>query len=165
VRPDVLLAGKALSGGVMPVSAAICTEEAYAPLNKDPFLHTSTFAGNPLAAAAARAAVETIERDGLVERSRAIGERLLAGLREIVAEHCPQMVRDVRGLGLLVGVEFHDDSQAAQFLLELIQRHVLVSHSLNAHRVVRVTPPAILSDADFDRLIAALKDSAAAISR
>jgi putrescine aminotransferase len=165
VRPDVLLAGKALSGGVMPVSAAICTEEAFAPLNKDPFLHTSTFAGNPLAAAAVRAAVETIERDGLVMRSREIGERLLSGLRAIVAEHCPHMVRDVRGLGLLVGIEFHDESQAARLLFELIQRQVLVSHSLNAHRVVRVTPPAILTDAQFDRLMAALKDSAAAVAR
>ena len=70
VPPDVLLAGKALGGGVLPVSAAIASDEAFAPFDRDPFIHTSTFSGNPLGMAAARAAIAAIRDDDLVWRAR-----------------------------------------------------------------------------------------------
>ena len=160
VVPDILLAGKALSGGVMPVSAAICSADAYARLNQDPFLHTSTFAGNPLAAVAARTTVEVIQRDGLVQRSKEIGERLLQATREIFAEHCPHLINEVRGLGLLVGIDFKEDHYAGGLLFELMQRHVIVSHSLNSHHVVRLTPSVLLEEPEFQWLTDALRDSA-----
>ncbi|MFD7782347.1 aspartate aminotransferase family protein [Streptomyces nojiriensis] len=156
VVPDVLLVGKALSGGVIPVAAAVATEEAFAPFDRDPFIHTSTFAAAPVAMAAVQAAVETIHEERLVDRARTLGERILSALRAAVAAHCPHLVREVRGAGLLIGVEFQDPGLAGEFLLELLHRSVIVNHSLNAHSVVRLTPPAVLDEAEVQELAAAL---------
>ncbi|MFF0435540.1 aspartate aminotransferase family protein [Streptomyces sp. NPDC004327] len=163
IVPDVLLVGKALSGGVIPVAAAVATEEAFAPFDRDPFIHTSTFAAAPVAMAAVEAAVGTIRDEGLVDRARTLGERILSALRAAVAEHCPHLVREVRGAGLLIGVEFQDPGLAGEFLLELLHGNVIVNHSLNAHAVVRLTPPAVLDEADVQELTAALHAAARAL--
>jgi putrescine aminotransferase len=164
IVPDVLLVGKGLSGGVVPVAAAVCTAGSFEPLNRDPLLHTSTFAGNPLAMAAARAAIEAIGSDGLIERADALGRRLLDQVREIIRTTCPAAVRDVRGAGLLIGIEFAADDLAGEFMLELMHRRVVVSHSLNSHRVVRLTPPAILDDSQEAWLLEALLHAATAVA-
>tara|TARA_B100001123_G_scaffold406019_2_gene496897 strand:- start:727 stop:1902 length:1176 start_codon:yes stop_codon:yes gene_type:complete len=164
VTPDALLAGKALSGGVIPVAAAIFSAEAYAPLNRDPFLHTSTFGGNPLAAVAARTTVEVIERYGLVNRARQSGEALLHETRNIFNEHCPHLINDVRGQGLLIGIEFKEEHLAAELILELMRRHIIVSHSLNSHQVVRITPSALLDDTDIHWLTEAMRESASQLA-
>jgi putrescine aminotransferase len=156
VRPDVMLVGKGLSGGIVPVAAAVATDQAYASFDRDPFIHTSTFAGSPIAMAAARAAVETIEAEAVVPRAEAIGQRLGASLHRSVAELAPHLVREVRGRGLLWGLEFAGPGLAGEMLLELIARHVVVNHSLNAHAVLRLTPPAVLTDDDLDHLESAL---------
>ena len=152
VRPDVLLVGKGLSGGVVPVAAMVATARAYRPFSDDPFLHTSTFAGSPIAAAAATAAVTAIRDEGLVDRAGELGARLLSGLAEALAP-CRPLVREVRGAGLLLGIELDDPGTALELVLDLVERGVLVNHSLNAHRVVRLTPPAVLTDAEADRLL------------
>jgi putrescine aminotransferase len=164
VTPDVLLVGKGLSGGVIPVAAMVATPAAYAPFDRDPFLHTSTFAGSPVAMAAATAALRVIAAERLVERSAALGARLLDLLRGILDAHCPHLVTEVRGAGLLIGVELAGEHLAGELVLELLARHVLVNHSLNAHRVVRLTPPAVLTDADVDTLAAAFTAAAQALS-
>ncbi len=163
VRPDVLLVGKGLSGGVVPVAAMVATARAYQPFGDDPFLHTSTFAGSPIAMAAATAAVTAIRDEGLVERARTLGERLLADLRTATAP-CGPLLRDVRGAGLLIGLELADPGTAMDLVLELLDRGVLVNHSLNAHRVVRLTPPAVLTDAEADRVVETVADAAAVIA-
>ena len=164
VVPDILLAGKALSGGVMPVSAAICSEEVFRPLNQDPMLHTSTFAANPLACVAARTTLEVIEQDGVIERSRQLGERLLRDVSKVLMHQSPHLIKEVRGLGLLLGIEFFQEGLAGEFFMELTSRHVIVSHSLNAHKVVRLTPPSVLSDADINWLLSAIHDSAGVLA-
>jgi putrescine aminotransferase len=155
----MLLVGKGLSGGVVPVAAMAATAKAYKPFSDDPFLHTSTFAGSPIAMAAATAAVTTIRDEGLVERSRLLGERLLRDLTAAVAP-CGPLVREVRGVGLLIGLELDGPGTALDLVLELMERCVLVNHSLNAHSVVRLTPPAVLTDAEADRLVEAVTASA-----
>lgn len=160
ISPDVLLVGKGLSGGVVPVAAMVATDLAYEPFSLDPFLHTSTFAASPIAMAAARAAVETIEAEGMVERAAVLGRILLDGLARIVAERCPGLVTEIRGVGLLIGVEFKNGHAAGEFVMELRDRGVLVNHSLNAHRVIRLTPPAVLTQSDVDWLFTAFEDAA-----
>lgn len=152
VVPDILLAGKSLSGGVIPVAAAIATEKAFAVFDRDPFIHTSTFSAAPVAMVAAETAIEVIRDEGLTGRAARLGETLLGRLRRSLSEHCGHLVREVRGVGLLIGVEFHDAGTAGEFLLELLERHIIVNHSLNAHAVVRFTPPAVLTDAEVDEL-------------
>jgi putrescine aminotransferase len=163
VRPDVLLVGKGLSGGVVPVAAMVATARAYRPFGDDPFLHTSTFAGSPIAMAAATAAVTAIRDEGLVERAESLGARLLADLRAALTP-CGPLVRDIRGAGLLIGLEFDEPGTALDLVLELLDRGVLVNHSLNAHRVVRLTPPAVLTDAEADRVVTAVAGAATALA-
>jgi len=164
VTPDILLVGKGLSGGIVPVSAIVATKEVFRAFDKDPFIHTSTFSGAPIAMAAARAAVEAIEREGLVERSASIGARLLSGMREIVALRCPHLVRDVRGVGLLIGVQAEDPGIAGELLSELMNQHVIVNYSLNASTVLRFTPPAVMSDQDTDFLLSGFDAACAEVS-
>ena len=163
VRPDVLLVGKGLSGGVVPVAAMVATAAAYQPFGDDPFLHTSTFAGSPIAMAAATAAVTAIRDEGLVERAAVLGARMLTGLRAALAP-CGPVLRDVRGAGLLIGLEFDDPGTALDLVLDLLDRGVLVNHSLNAHRVVRLTPPAVLTDAEADHVVESVAAAATALA-
>jgi putrescine aminotransferase len=163
VAPDVLLVGKGLSGGVVPVAAMVATARAYRPFGDDPFLHTSTFAGSPIAMAAAAAAVTAIREEGLVARAASLGSRLLDGLRSALAPY-GSLVREVRGAGLLIGVEFAEPGLAGDLVLDLLDRGLLVNHSLNAHCVVRLTPPAVLTDAEADRLLETVADAAAVLA-
>ena len=163
VRPDVLLVGKGLSGGVVPVAAAVCTEEAYGAINRDPMLQSATFAGSPVAMAAAIAALTAIGEERIVDRSRELGERMLAAVRGVMDAECPELVSEVRGRGLLIGVEFARPDLVGEFTLELLARDVIVNHSLNAHAVMRLTPPAVMTDADLDQLVQALTAAARAI--
>lgn len=161
VVPDLLLVGKALSGGIVPVSALVASSAAYEKLNQSPILHTSTFSGNPLAAAAARAAVETIIDENVVSLAQSLGEVLLARLQFLRGSRYSRLVRDVRGCGILIGIEFQAEFLAGDFMIEMLKKNVVVSYSLNAHRVVRLTPSAFLSDTDVTWLMTAAEESIA----
>jgi putrescine aminotransferase len=163
VSPDVLLVGKGLSGGVVPVSALVATKEAFAPFDKDPFIHTSTFSGNPLSMAAAQGAIAAIKEDNLVERARDLGELLRDELKQIAMAVLKHRVREVRGVGLLIGIELTVPGLAGDLLLELIGAGVLANHSLNSANVMRLTPPAVLSNNDVQILLDAFERAARAV--
>jgi putrescine aminotransferase len=154
VRPDVMVVGKALSGGVVPVAAAVATAQAYRPFDRDPFLHTSTFSAAPIAVAAARAAIEVIKDEDLVGAAANTGARLRRGIAA-AAQRCPHLVGEVRGQGVLIGVELADPGIAGELLLALLERRILVNHSLNNSAVIRLTPPANLHPRQADTVIAA----------
>jgi putrescine aminotransferase len=164
IRPDILLVGKNLSGGVVPVAAMLATDAVYAPLSDDPFLHSSTFAAAPVAMAAARAAIETIRSEEIVERAGRLGVRLLAGLRAVLADRGDDLGAEVRGSGLLLGVDLAEPGLAAELALELLNRHVLVNHSLNAQHVIRFTPPAVLTEGELGWLLDACGEAVAAVA-
>ncbi|SDM30980.1 aspartate aminotransferase family protein [Allokutzneria albata] len=164
VTPDIMLVGKGLSGGIVPVSAMVATPEVFRAFNRDPFIHTSTFSGAPIAMAAARAAVEAIEQDGLVGKAAAIGDTLLTRMREIVGNRCPHLVTEVRGAGLLIGVELAGPGLAGALIAELVEKHLIVNYSLNASSVLRFTPPAVMSESDIDFLLSVFDDACAALS-
>ncbi|HET9380245.1 MAG TPA: aminotransferase class III-fold pyridoxal phosphate-dependent enzyme [Streptomyces sp.] len=159
VSPDVMLVGKGLSGGVVPVAAMTATEAAYEPFSRDPYLHTSTFGASPIACAAALATVETMEREDTVARAAALGARILAGVHATCAPHLGGLVREVRGRGLLIGIEFAEERAVGELLLELISRDVLVNHSLNSTRVLRLTPPAVVADSALDQFFTTLAEA------
>lgn len=163
VRPDILLAGKNLGGGVLPVSAAIATAEAFAPFDRDPFIHTSTFSGSPLGMAAAQGAIAAIREDGLVERAHRIGGLLREELERILVAALGDAVREVRGVGLLIGIELTVDGLAGELLLELMEAGVVANHSLNSDRVLRLTPPAIVDDSEIQFLFDAFDRAARAV--
>jgi putrescine aminotransferase len=159
VRPDIMLVGKGLSGGVVPVAAMTATEAAYAPFSRDPYLHTSTFGASPIACAAALATVETMEREDTVARAAVLGSRILAGVQGTCAPYLGGLVREVRGRGLLIGIEFAEEQAVGELLLELIARDVLVNHSLNSTRVLRLTPPAVVEDSTLDLFFTTLAEA------
>jgi putrescine aminotransferase len=164
VVPDILLVGKGLSGGVVPAAAMVARPEVYLPFGRDPILHSSTFGASPLACAAALAAVETIRDEGVVQRSAELGAHLLAEIRAIVTRRAPSLVSEVRGRGLLIGIEPADQRYVGELLLEFIERGVLINHSLNASEVLRFTPPATLRDDEIHLFLQTVDAALAAVA-
>ncbi|MER5970404.1 aminotransferase class III-fold pyridoxal phosphate-dependent enzyme [Streptomyces sp. NPDC002055] len=163
VTPDLLLCGKALGGGVMPVGAVVATAEAYAPLNRDPVLHTSTYGGNPLASVAVRHTVEAVLREDVPGRAAALEGRLRDLLTDGLAA-CGPLVKEIRGRGALFGVEFHQRSHAGEFVLDLLEHGVVVCPTGNALGTVRFTPSAFFGERELALLAAAVESSAAALA-
>ncbi|WP_030565779.1 aspartate aminotransferase family protein [Streptomyces aureocirculatus] len=153
VVPDVLLAGKALGGGVLPVSAAVATRKAFRPFDKDPYVHTATFSGQPLLMAAVQGSVQAIQEERLVTRAMDLGARLLPKIAEIARRNIGDLVVDVRGRGLLIGVELTEAGLAGELLIELFNHGVVANHSMNGNSVVRFTPPATLTELDVQFLL------------
>jgi putrescine aminotransferase len=165
ISPDVLLAGKVLGGGVMPVGGVVATAKVFAPLNADPLLHSSTFAGSPLAAAAVTATIGVLREEGLVERADWLGRIVLDLAREAVFARCPGLVTEVRGTGLLIGIDFVSAEAATEFLIAMLDEQVIPSYSLNSSNVLRLTPPALLDTRDLDWLARALTVAATHVGR
>jgi putrescine aminotransferase len=165
-EPDIVLVGKGLSGGVVPVAAMLARPEVYAPFGRDPFLHSSTFAGSPLACAAAAASIRAISQENIGQRAASLGTRLLTGVRRVLADSPLSEVSAVeaRGRGLLIGIDLGSPALAGQLIIELLERHILVNHSLNNSQVVRLTPPAIISDAELRLFLDAFADACAALT-
>jgi len=162
VVPDVLTLAKGLSGGVIPVGAFIARPAVWLRAFGDaPLVHTSTFGGSEIACAAALAAMDVMDAERLVERARERGEELLAGARAIAADY-PVVVREARGLGLLVGVELTHDGYGGFIIPEMLKAGVTVAWTLNQQRVIRLEPPLIVSAAEVARALAALGDAVAA---
>lgn len=161
VQPDIVTMAKALGGGVMPVGAFSANAAVWDSLfGENPYLHSTTFGGNPLACAAVTAAIRTTIEEGLVERSRALGERLLEGLQSLRSAY-PDTIVDVRGKGLLAGVEFAEDDIAALVIAGCGRRDLLVAYSLNNPRVIRVEPPLIIPESELEHAIEVIGESVA----
>jgi putrescine aminotransferase len=157
VVPDVITVAKGLSGGVMPVGAFIARPDCWnRAFGKAPLLHTSTFGGNELACAAALTAMDVLVEDGLVDAARERGEQLLAGARAIAADF-PDVVREARGLGLLVGVELTNEGYGGWIIPEMLKAGVTAAWTLNLQRVIRLEPPLIVTSEEVDKALAALR--------
>ncbi len=162
VVPDVMTLAKGLSGGVIPVGAFIARTPVWTRAFADaPLVHTSTFGGSEIACAAALAAMDVLEDERLVERARERGEQLLAGARAIAGEY-PAVVREARGLGLLVGVELTHEGYGGFIIPEMLKAGVTAAWTLNQQRVIRLEPPLIVSSAEVDRGLEALRRGVAA---
>ncbi len=158
VAPDILCLAKAFGGGVIPAGAVIGSRDVFSRLFDNPFLHTTTFGGNPLACAAALATINVLLEEDLPARAARIGARMLEGLRNAVDEY-PDIVVDVRGKGLLMALEFHDDVTGFEFGRRLLDRGILVSGTLVNARVIRIEPPLTITDEQADLVCGAVEES------
>lgn len=156
VTPDLITMAKSLGGGVMPIGAFCAKPEVFEIFDENPYIHSSTFGGNPLACAAGIAAIRTIQEEGLLEQAAAKGEYLIRGLKQ-AADRFPRVVNEIRGKGLLIGVELADDGLFGLVMSELLDRHVIVIPSLNNNKVMRVSPPAVISYDQIDQVISAFE--------
>lgn len=143
VRPDGLILGKALGGGLLPVSLFLASRELMGVFT--PGDHGSTFGGNPLAAAVGLAALDVLEKERLVERSAELGEYLLAGLERVESD----LIREVRGKGLWCGVEFDASRIRARTIAEhLLQAGILTKDTHET--VIRFAPPLVIEKSEID---------------
>ncbi len=143
VKPDGLIVGKALSGGFYPVSAFLATEELMGVFK--PGDHGSTFGGNPLAAAIGRAALEVLVDEKLPQRAAEMGEYFMAGLRGISSPH----IKEIRGKGLLIGVELHREAGGARRFCEALAQEGILSKETHEH-VIRFAPPLVITKEEID---------------
>src|SRR5579864_4410155 len=164
VAPDLMCLAKAFGGGVMPAGAVVGTKAVFSRLFGNPFLHTTTFGGNPLACAATLATINILIEEQLPQRAATLGARLLAGLREAAKDY-GDIIVDIRGKGMLMAMEFPNDELGFALGKEMLQRGVLVSGTLVNARVIRVEPPLTLSEQQADYVCRALADSLAAMRK
>ncbi len=143
VKPDVLILGKALGGGMMPVSAVLASREVLGVFQ--PGDHGSTFGGNPLGCAVARKALELLVRERLPERAAALGEAFMQRLRAMASSK----VKEVRGKGLLIGIELRPEAgPARQYAKRLKDEGVLCKDTVES--VLRIAPPLVIESKDLD---------------
>ncbi|TAM76640.1 ornithine--oxo-acid transaminase [bacterium] len=153
VTPDILIVGKALGGGLYPVSAALASREIMSLFG--PGDHGSTFGGNPLACAVGEAALDVVVEERLAERARGAGERLSEGLRRAGGSR----VREVRGRGLLIGVEL--GTPARPLADALLARGVLAKDTHGT--VLRIAPPLVIEDTEIEFLSTVFGEALAAL--
>ena len=139
VVPDIIALAKALGGGVMPIGAIVAREKVWQGLIESPFLHTTTFGGNQLACTAALATIEVIEKEGLLALARDNGAYFLAGLRAIQDKY-PAVITQVRGLGMMLGLELSKEGVGGLLLSLLIDDGILIAYTLNNPKVIRLEP-------------------------
>ncbi len=145
VEPDLLCVAKSLAGGI-PMGAVLCSEAVNVPMKS----HTSTFGGNPIACAAALATLDVIQKQGLAERAGALGNYFMEGLKAIRTDK----IREVRGLGLMIGVELKE--KAGPYVQALMEKGVIVL--LAGANVIRLLPPLVITKEEIDQALQALKE-------
>lgn len=143
VRADLVTIGKALSGGFYPVSAVLADAHIMNVIH--PGDHGSTFGGNPLGAAVAREALRVLIEEEMVENARVMGDYLMGHLRRIPSRH----IRQVRGRGLLIGVELHPEAGGARRFCEALKDQGLLCKETH-HHVIRFAPPLVIQREDID---------------
>ncbi len=151
VRPDVTVIGKALSGGMYPVSAVLADDAVLGLFL--PGEHGSTFGGSPLAAAVAVAALEVLDEEHLADRATELGNYFMSKLREIEAP----MVKEIRGRGLLIGVELRPEAGGARRYCEMLQEAGILAKETHDH-VIRFAPPLIIEKETLDWAIEVIAD-------
>lgn len=150
VKPDGVTIGKALAGGFYPVSAFVSTEEVMEVFK--PGDHGSTFGGNPMAAAIACAALDVIVEERLAERAAELGEYFMGKLRTINSRH----VKEVRGRGLLIGIELKPEAGGARRFCEALKNEGMLCKETHQH-VIRFAPPLIIKREDIDWALERIK--------
>lgn len=146
VVPDLLVTGKALSGGVYPISATLMTSELFAFFDDHPFVHVSTFGGAELGCVAALAVLDQIEAPGFLERVRTLGDRL--------ADELGDLPFALRRRGLFMGFKFDDPGGGLVATKAMIEHGVFAIYANNDPSVLQFLPPLVLTDAECDDLVA-----------
>ncbi|MBW6463054.1 MAG: putrescine aminotransferase [Firmicutes bacterium] len=155
VTPDIMCLGKAFGGGVMPIGAFVSTEAIWKKMIPNPFLHSTTFGGNPLACAAAIAGIKVIFDEGLIEQAAEKGNYILPKLQRIARKY--PALREARGKGLLIGLEFVDDHTGYRIAKGLFENGILVAGALNNAAAIRIEPPLTIAIEEIDHVIEVLE--------
>jgi putrescine aminotransferase len=158
VAPDIITSAKALGGGVMPIGAFMSTPKIWSVMNSNPFIHTSTTGGNPLACAAAIAAINVTLEERIAEQAAEKGAYFISQLKHIAARYS-DVYAQVTGKGLLIGQHFVNDEIGYAVASGLFKRGILISGTLNNSRVIRVEPPLVITREEIDTILNRLEDT------
>ncbi|MGO8117348.1 ornithine--oxo-acid transaminase [Rhizobium leguminosarum] len=150
IEADVTLIGKALSGGFYPVSAVLSNSEVLGVLK--PGQHGSTFGGNPLACAVARAALKVLTEEGMIENAAVMGDYFLEGLRSIRSN----IVRDVRGRGLMMAIELEPEAGGARQYCHALKERGLLAKDTHEH-TIRLAPPLVITKEQVDGAVSQIE--------
>ena len=151
VRPDMTIIGKALAGGFYPVSAVLADKDLLGLFS--PGEHGSTFGGNPLGAAVARASLQVMVDEKLAERADELGTYFMEQLAEIPSPH----VKDVRGKGLLIGMELKPEAKGARRFCEALQARGILVKETHQH-VIRFAPPLVIDKETIDGILPSIRE-------
>jgi acetylornithine/N-succinyldiaminopimelate aminotransferase len=155
VVPDIITLAKSLGGG-LPLGAILSREDLFATFLDPPLSHLTTFGGNPVACAAAIAAFDVVEREGLVEQSARLGDYLMERLGSVAGQF-PDRITSVRGKGLWVAFDVAPAETGQPLVKALEARGILVGSMLNSAGTVRVAPPLVITAGEIDTFIGALR--------
>jgi putrescine aminotransferase len=158
VVPDIMCLGKSLGGGVMPISAFISTPAIWEVLEPNPIIHSTTFGGNPLACAAALAAVEVTLQEDLPGQAAKSGAYLIGEMRKL-GEKYPRAVFDVRGKGLLIALELQTQEIGWKVAAGLFKRGVLVAGTYARAKTLRFEPALAIPRQLLDEVLSRLEDT------
>ena len=154
VTPDIMTYGKAFGGGIMPITGIIARPHLWVEeLKENPWLLGSpTFGGNPLACSAALGAIEFMVKHDVPKLAREKGKFLIDGLKKL-QEKYPTVIKEVRGIGLMIGVEFFESHVGYSFAKGLFARRVMTAGTLNNAQTIRFEPAATTSYEDFEKVL------------
>ena len=158
VTPDIMALAKALGGGIMPIGSFTATPEVWAGLIESPFLHTSTFGGNQMACVAGLATLKVIEEEDLLNRGASAGAYLKKGLEEVQKDY-PLVIKDVRGRGMMIGIELTKEGAGGMLMSLMIDSNILIAYTLNNPKVIRMEPPLIMPIEVIDQVLTAFRNA------
>jgi acetylornithine/N-succinyldiaminopimelate aminotransferase len=161
VWPDVLALGKAIGGG-LPMGAFMSSREIMSTFYKPSKSHITTFGGNAVVCAASKAAIEFMIREKLPDNAAQRGKQMMEGLRDLQRRF--RFIKDVRGKGLLIGLELDDAARTERFSSEAEDRGVLLGWSMYAEATVRLAPPLIITAEEVDQGLSIIEESLVAVS-
>jgi ornithine--oxo-acid transaminase len=156
IKPDILILGKAISGGVLPVSAVLADDEIMEVIK--PGTHGSTFGGNPLACVVAIAALEVVDEENLAENADYLGELFRKSMRELVEK--TEMVKLVRGKGLLNAIVINDteDSSTAWEICVALKENGLLAKPTHGN-IIRFAPPLVMTENQMKECISIISET------
>jgi putrescine aminotransferase len=163
VAPDIICLGKALGGGVVPCSGFFSTAKIWECMEPNPFMHSTTTGGNPIACAAALAYISVLLEEDLAGQAKAKGEYILQKLVTLKAKY-PGVLAEVRGKGLLIGMDFTTDEMGWEFASGMFSRRVLTAGTFNNARTIRIEPALTIAYDLIDEMLIRLEDVFASIA-
>jgi len=155
VAPDIMTMGKALGGAVIPVGCFTSTPEVFEPFMENPYIHTTTFGGNPMATSAVIGALHATVEEDIPRQAAEKGAWLRARFEELREKH-PDLLHEVRGLGLLIGLEYCSEEAGYAVASGLFGEGVLTGGTLFSAKTFRIEPPATLTQHEMDEIVARL---------
>ena len=158
IIPDILVLGKSMGGGLIPIGALIANKGLWRKFGLSFPMSASSFAGNTLACRAALTTIEILQQKNLLEECRKKGMVLLEGLRQLGTEY-PNLLRGVKGIGLLIGIETADSQKALQLSKQLIRHGVLVLPAFGNNSVLMIEPPIVISFEQIHQVLEAFRVS------